>query len=272
MPDAGVERAAAAIARADALLIGAGAGMSVDAGIPAYRLNPPNERGVAPAPLGALIPLLFRSEPELAWGRAVQQLDQFRRATPHRGYEVLRRWSRRMRSGAFVLTSNVDGMFQAAGFPGDNILEGHGSMHFVQCTRACTQRVWRIDESALPVVSKTGYASPPLPRCPDCGDDARPNVFMFGDQHFNGERAEAQGRSLEAWLTRARGQRFVVIECGAGTAVPTIRQKCQAYAQELSAPLVRINVAESHADDGVIRLPLRAEVALERIDALLSRQ
>src|SRR5262245_17439816 len=116
--------------------------MSVDAGIPAYRLNPQTNDGTSQGLLGALNPMLFTTAPELAWGRAGHQLSMFRQTRPHRGYEVLLDWSRRVPLGSFVITSNVDGLFACAGFPEERILEGHGSIHFMQCTRACTPDVW----------------------------------------------------------------------------------------------------------------------------------
>lgn len=33
----------------------------------------------------------------------------------------------------FAVTSNVDGHFQAAGFPEQNVLQMHGSIHRLQC-------------------------------------------------------------------------------------------------------------------------------------------
>jgi NAD-dependent SIR2 family protein deacetylase len=258
-----IERAAEAVAAADALLIGAGAGMSVDAGIPAYRLNPPSRPATL---LAALSPVLFKSSPELAWGRTGRQLVLFRETRPHRGYEILEQWSRAAAAGSFVITSNVDGMFLAAGFAADRVLEGHGSAHFMQCTTPCTSRVWSAADYAPRFEADSEYVAD-APRCPDCGAAARPNIFMFGDSGFNPHRAEVQSRSLDAWLASARGRRFAVIECGAGTAVPTIRRKCEAYARELGAPLVRINLAECHAGDTTIALPLAAEDALGRMAA-----
>jgi len=161
-------------------------------------------------------------------------------------------------------------MFPVAGMPEDRILEGHGSIHFMQCTTPCTSRVWSAADYAPRFDAGSEYVADP-PRCPDCGAGARPNIFMFGDTGFNSHRAEVQGRSLDAWLASTRGRRFAVVECGAGTAVPTIRRKCQAYARELGAPLVRINIAEWEADASTIALPLAAEDALARIGAALRR-
>ncbi|WP_332460139.1 Sir2 family NAD-dependent protein deacetylase, partial [Caballeronia calidae] len=39
-------------------------------------------------------------------------------------------------------TSNVDGHFQAAGFPADRVVECHGSIHTVQCAQPCSGALW----------------------------------------------------------------------------------------------------------------------------------
>ena len=48
-------------------------------------------------------------------GRAIygHRLDPYRQAVPHRGFEILRRWARKMARGAFVFTSIVDCQFHA---------------------------------------------------------------------------------------------------------------------------------------------------------------
>jgi NAD-dependent SIR2 family protein deacetylase len=264
-----LERAAEAVRSAEALLIGAGAGMSVDAGIPAYRLNPPSATGEPAPPLGSLNPMLFTAYPAVAWGRAAVQRALFRRTVPHRGYQLLLEWSQRMPAGAFVITSNIDGMFLAAGFAADRVVEGHGSMHFMQCTRPCTPAIWSAETCAFEL-DEARQLAPSPPTCRDCGAPARPNVFMFGDRFFNSGRAEEQLRSFDAWQEATRPRRFAVIECGAGTAVPTIRDKCHAFARQRDVPLVRINPAESDPEEGVIGIPLDARTALERIQALLA--
>jgi NAD-dependent SIR2 family protein deacetylase len=263
-----LERAAEAVRSAEALLIGAGAGMSVDAGIPAYRLNPPSAVGEPVPPLGSLNPMLFTAYPAVAWGRAAIQIALFRRTVPHRGYQILLEWPQRMSAEAFVITSKIDGMFLAAGFAHDRVVEGHGSMHFMQCTKACTPAIWSAETGAFEVDDARQLAVSP-PTCQACGAPARPNVFMFGDRYFNSGGAEEQLRSFTAWQEATRQRRFAIIECGAGTAVPTIRDKCRAFARQHDVPLVRINIAESDPEEGVIGIPLDALTALERIEDLI---
>src|SRR5439155_19501480 len=135
--DVALQAAADAIRAAEALLIGAGAGMGVDSGLPDFR-GPegfwkayPPFRGRQFAELST--PHWFRTDPALAWGFFGHRLNLYRAATPHAGFANLRGWVERPPLGYFVFTSNVDGQFQKAGFPEDRLLECHGSIHYLQC-------------------------------------------------------------------------------------------------------------------------------------------
>jgi NAD-dependent SIR2 family protein deacetylase len=134
-----------------------------------------------------------------------------------------------------VFTSNVDGQFQAAGFDAAAIAECHGSIHMLQCSEVCHDGLWPaadvrpvVDESTCELVSD-------LPRCPKCGAVARPNILMFGDYDWIALRTEQQEARLQAWLSKV--ERLVVIEIGAGKAIPTVR-----YFSEQNGPrVIRIN-------------------------------
>lgn len=269
-----IELAARALGKAEALLIGAGAGMSVDSGIPAYRRNP--EGGVPgddERPIGYLpnlSPLSFDIDAEVGWGAAGYILDLFRRTKPHQGYQIALRWAAQSAAGAFVVTSNIDGQFEKAGFGAERILEGHGSVHHLQCTKPCGSRIWSAVSTDVDVDTSSMRARPPLPRCPDCGIAARPNVFMFGDRRFNTDRASGQQRSFEDWLNSIEGRELVVVECGAGTAVPTIRLKCEELSRQFGGTLIRINLTESEVptnDVEALSIPLGALDALRQIDS-----
>ena len=139
--DERLEASAEAIRTADGLLIGAGAGIGVDSGLPDFR-GPegfwkayPPFRGKAFAEVST--PHWFQPDPALAWGFFGHRLNLYRAAVPHRGFEILRQWSQRLPLGAFVFTTNVDGQFQKAGFSENVLFERHGSIHYLQCTRRC---------------------------------------------------------------------------------------------------------------------------------------
>ena len=99
---------------------------------------------------------------------------------------------------------------------------------------------------------------------------ARPNVLMFGDVDCDGTRSGEQYRRLNAWMRSLAEGRLVLIECGAGKAVPTIRRYCEQTARQESGTLVRINPREPDVPAGHVALPMGALDALRAIDALVS--
>lgn len=260
--------AAQAIRSADALLIGAGAGMGVDSGLPDFRGTEgfwkayPPFRGRQFHDMST--PHWFRTDPALAWGFFGHRLNLYRTATPHRGFDCLRRWGEQRPHGWFVFTSNVDGQFQKAGFDETNIVECHGSIHQLQCTRNCGQRLWPADDVQVDVDEATIRARSALPVCPGCGAIARPNILMFGDWDWDESRTAAQHARYERWFRSMKGRRLVAIELGAGLAIPTVRQECESRGDQL----IRINPREPEASPAGISLPMPALAALEAIDAV----
>jgi NAD-dependent SIR2 family protein deacetylase len=275
MDTALLERAARAIAEADALFIGAGAGMGVDSGLPDFR----GTKGfwTAYPPLAKLgldfaamaNPLWFFRDPALAWGFYGHRRNLYRATLPHEGFRILRQWGQKMRQGAFVFTSNVDGHFQKAGFPLERIWEVHGSIEWLQCLRECGQKVFPAGPETVTVDETTMHAAEPFPACPKCGKLARPNILMFDDWHWDETHAYQQRTACDTWL---RGiSRPVVIECGAGLAIPTVRHFCEYVAGTHQGTLIRINVREPEVPEGQIGLPMGALAALQALDALLQR-
>jgi NAD-dependent SIR2 family protein deacetylase len=273
-----LQSAAAAISEAEALIIGAGAGMGVDSGLPDFRGNegfwkayPPfAKRGLSFVDLAN--PRWFRDDPTLAWGFYGHRLNLYRAAAPHAGFGLLRRWAERLPHGAVVYTSNVDGHFQRAGFDPERILEVHGTIHWMQCLRGCGAGLFPAEQGApagIKLDEETMRAAEPLPACPGCGGLARPNILLFYDGGWEESRSFEQEQRLGRWLRDRQGQRVVVVECGAGTAIPTVRHFCEAMADRFRGKFIRINVREPQVPPGHIGLPMAARAALEAIDALL---
>lgn len=269
-----LSRAAEAVAAADALLIGAGAGMGVDSGLPDFRGSQgfwrayPPYRALGLDFVSVANPRWFIEDPTLAWGFYGHRLNLYRATAPHAGFQILRSWSERMRQGAFVFTSNVDGHFQRAGFEPERIVEYHGTIHALQCTRPCGIGVFSAAATEVRVDEATFRACEPLPRCPACGSLARPNILMFADWQWDNQQTTAALMRLEAWLATLAGQRLVVVECGAGTAIPTVRETCASVAASLAGTLIRINLHEPAVPPGGIRI---ACGALDALSAMQSR-
>jgi NAD-dependent SIR2 family protein deacetylase len=273
--DDALERAARAVASAEAILIGAGAGMGVDSGLPDFRGAAGFWKAYPPyAKLGLEFtqlanPRWFSTDPTLAWGFYGHRLMLYRQTVPHEGFAILRRWMDRMPLGGFVFTSNVDGHFQKAGFPPERAYEVHGSIGAMQCLAECGVGIFPAYPYSLDIDPDSMRAVSPLPTCPGCGGLARPNVLMFGDWGWDSSRSDAQQRRLRSWLSLVADSRVVVVESGAGTAIPTVRLYCQDAAGRLDGTLIRINPREPEVPPGHISLPIGALEALTRIDRQL---
>jgi NAD-dependent SIR2 family protein deacetylase len=234
------------IQQADGLIVAAGAGMGVDSGLPDFRGNEGFWKAY-PA-LGkaqmeftrVASPATFRRDPSLAWGFYGHRLALYRHTTPHAGFALLRQWADRMPHGAAVFTSNVDGQFQKAGF--DNVYECHGSIHHLQCLTPCSADIWSAAEFTPDVDADACRLLNTPPHCPHCKALARPNILMFGDGEWLEQRSADQAERLGNWLDRV--QRPLVIELGAGTAIPSVRYFGQQVI-ERGGRLIRINPRES---------------------------
>jgi NAD-dependent SIR2 family protein deacetylase len=263
---ASIDAAAELIADAGGLLITAGAGIGIDSGLPDFR----GEHGFWKAypALGKLgmrfveiaNPAAFVARPEVAWGFYGHRLQLYRKTAPHDGFRLFLEIARGMPHGVFAFTSNVDGQFQKAGFDEGHVAECHGSIHHLQCTRNCGVSLWRADGFDPEIDDASCRLTSSLPVCPGCGSLARPNILMFGDWEWDDERSRRQESRLNAWLMRVR--RPVVVEIGAGTAIPTVRQ----FGASVGCPMIRINPTESQVGSRRdIGLPLGALDGMRRI-------
>lgn len=264
------EQAAVAIKQADALLIGAGAGMGVDSGLPDFRGNEGFWKAypmLYGRPFVSMAnPRWFTDDPEIAWGFYGHRRQLYRSVRPHNGFGILHKWAASMQAGYFVFTSNVDGHFQKSGFAHDRIVECHGSLDHLQCNRLCHEEIWQADNLVLDIDPHTLRAQGQLPQCPLCLGLARPNVLMFSDSDWLSERTDQQHQRMSRWLKSIHGLRLVTIELGAGTAIPSVRYFCEGNGQTL----IRINVREAHVPPHGLGLAAPALSALQRLDAPVS--
>lgn len=268
------DRAARLIRDADALVIAAGAGMGVDSGLPDFRggagfwtAYPALGRaGIGFADIAN--PRAFAEQADLAWGFYGHRLALYRQTTPHVGFRLLQHWASRMARGCGVFTSNVDGQFQRAGFDPERIHECHGSIHRLQCSAVCHGAVWPADDF-VPEVDDAGCRLRNVaPRCPRCGALARPNILMFYDYDWVERPSSLQAMRLDGWLHGL--VRPVLIEIGAGTAIPSVRDFSQRLQARRGARLIRINPdAAAVAGEDDVGLAQAALPALQAIAAAL---
>ncbi len=268
-------KAAEAIKDARTMIITAGAGMGVDSGLPDYR----GEKGFWRSypmymPLGinyydAANPVHFGSDPAFGWGFYSHRIDLYRETKPHQGFRLLQEWIDRYRMDYFVVTSNVDGQFQKAGFPEDRVYEVHGSIHYLQCTTPCSSDIWANNEH-VPVDLSTMRAQDVL-RCPRCEAVSRPNVLMFGDFSWIADRSQEQEKNYRLFLKNCHYP-MVVVEMGAGTAISTIRNMNEALGRNHGTVIIRINPRDYRISQPHVPVPCSALEGLQGIQEELQKK
>lgn len=269
----GQEQIVAAFRQAKALVITAGAGMGVDSGLPDFRGDHgfwaayPPYRQLGISFVQAANPAHFIRDPAFGWGFYGHRTNLYRATVPHAGFAILRSIIDRFGLDYFVVTSNVDGQFQKAGYVPDKIVEVHGSIHHLQCCEPCTPAIW--DNRETIVIDESRMRAQSTPCCPQCGGVARPNILMFGDFGWLSERTAAQERRFDTFCGDHLGDAMVVIEMGAGTAIPTIRYQSELLAQGRNSLLLRINPREAQVPKGQIGLSCGALAGLAWLEKLI---
>lgn len=253
-----IEQAKQFIEEADAVLITAGAGMGVDSGLPDFRGNEgfwkayPVIKDLGIGFQGMANPKWFATSPPLAWAFYGHRLNLYRETTPHDGFKMLLDLVQKKNDDYFIYTSNVDGQFQKAGFSRDKIVEVHGSIHHFQCSEDCKGDIWDADDSLEVDIDK--FEAIDIPQCKYCREIARPNILMFGDWSCNGDRIFRQEDKFDTWLKSIRddNKKLAIIEIGAGTAIPTIRQEGEHIAKDsTNYKLIRINPRDFHVSENL---------------------
>lgn len=261
-----IDRAREALTSADKLLIIAGAGMSVDSGLPDFRGNAGFWEHYPVLASGKLHfedianPASFETHPLLAWGFYEHRRHLYRQTEPHAGYRWLLEFGQTMPGEAFVYTTNVDGHFLKAGFREDQIYEVHGSIHHWQCLHDCSNDIWDASRRLLPVDVSSCQLEGDLPRCPSCARVARPNILMFSDRTWQERRSQRQAINYQNWLNEP-GQ-LVIVEIGAGTDIATCRWESERHDE---GQLIRINPRDATCPENAISLPLGGLEALAQI-------
>lgn len=269
--------AAEKIKDSDTIIVTAGAGIGVDSGLPDFRGDKgfwrayPHYERLGLSFVDCANPIHFSSDPAFGWGFYGHRLNMYRDVTPHKGFYIMKRWIDSMGKRYFVVTSNVDGHFQKAGYEDDHIYEIHGSIHYLQCIKPCGGDIWENNE--LIEVDFDTMRAKNIPKCIKCGGVARPNILMFGDFGWISDRSDEQRWRYDRFIDEVKDSRIVVIEIGAGTAIPSIRYTSERIVQRFDAFLIRINVREYEIPSNLLKkgigFPVGALKTLTELDKIV---
>ena len=220
-------RLADSLAAADAIVIGAGAGLSTAAG-----LTYGGERfrrffgdfakafGITDMYSGGFYPF---PKPEVTWAWWSRQIYVNRYLDPPKDtYERLRNLVDRR--DYFVITTNVDHCFQRAGFDKERLFYTQGDYGLWQCSVPCNQLTYDHEPEVRRMLAEQRDMRVPselVPHCPRCGApmamNLRADVTFVEDEGWH-RAARRYGDYLDAH----DGKRVLYLELGVGANTPVI--------------------------------------------------
>lgn len=124
----------------------------------------------------------------------------------------------------FVITTNVDHCFHKAGFDKQRLFYTQGDYGLFQCSEPCCNRTYDNEEVVRQMVEKQKDMRVPgelVPRCPVCGKPMTMNL-RCDDSFVEDEGWHAACRRYEKFLDENKGKKVVFLELGVGYNTPVI--------------------------------------------------
>lgn len=236
------------INNADALLIGAGAGLSTSAGVnygsELFADNFPElvkHYNFTDMYTSSFYPFKTEEERWSYWAKHINYLCLSMEAT-----EVYKKLFNLVKDkNYFVITTNVDKQFIKSGFDEKKVFEIQGTLTKIQCAKACHNTLYDDVELVREMLEKNKDIKIPcelVPKCPKCGESMEVNLrkdnFFVEDKHWH-----KMNRLYEQFINDNKNKNIAFIELGAGFNTPgIIRYPFEELTYNLpKAHLVRIN-------------------------------
>lgn len=222
-----IERLRTEISRADALVIGAGSGLSTSAGFTysgerfqKYFKDFAEKYGIHDMYSGGFYPYASLEEYWAWWSRHIYYNRYVDAPKP-----IYRKLSERVKEkDYFVLTTNVDHCFQKEGFDKKRLFYTQGDYGLWQCSGPCHQKTYDNEKIVLQMLKEQKDMRIPselVPHCPVCGKPMTMNLRC--DNTFVQEDGwyAAKDRYTD-FLRRCAGKRVLYLELGVGANTPGI--------------------------------------------------
>lgn len=236
-----------AINNAEYILIGAGAGLSTAAGLEysgeSFQKDYKEfikKYHFEDLYTASFYPFSSQEEKWAFWAKLIK-INRFRE--PLKLYQELLELVKN--KNYFVITTNVDGQFETAGFNKEKIFAIQGDYRFLQCENACHNKLYDNKEMVEEWLKHTKNLKIPkqlVPKCPVCGGNMEMNLRK--DANFiQDENWYRQAQQYDEFLDRTEGKNVVLLEIGVGFNTPGIIRFPfeQMTCQHLKTMLIRIN-------------------------------
>jgi len=222
-----IQRLKTALDEADAVVIGAGAGLSTSAGFTydgerfqKYFADFEAKYGFHDMYSGGFYPYATTEEHWAYWSRYIL-INRYTDA-PKPVYEELFRLVKDR--DYFVITTNVDHRFQKAGFDKKRLFYTQGDYGLFQCSEPCCQETWDNEAVIRQMVAEQKDMRIPsalVPHCPHCGKPLTMNL-RSDDRFVEDEGWHAAAERYANFLRTREGQKILFLELGVGYNTPVI--------------------------------------------------
>ena len=251
-------RLKAALDSADAVVIGAGAGLSTSAGyeysgerFEKYFSDFEEKYGFHDMYSGGFYPYKTPEELWAFWSRYIF-INRYVDA-PKPVYEELLKLVGD--KDYFVITTNVDHCFQKAGFDKKRLFYTQGDYGLFQCSEPCCQETFDNEREIRLMYERQEDGRIPselIPRCPHCGRPMTVNL-RSDDSFVEDEGWHRAAERYENFLRTRAGLKILFLELGVGYNTPVII-KCpfwQMTSKNPKAVYACINLGEADAPDDI---------------------
>lgn len=211
----------------DAIVIGAGAGLSTSAGFiysgerfERFFSDFEEKYGFHDMYSGGFYPYKTPEEHWAYWSRYID-INRYQ-APPKPVYENL--LSLVKDKDYFVITTNVDHCFQKSGFNKNRLFYTQGDYGLFQCSAPCCQKTYENEEAIRRMVTEQSNMHIPselLPKCPVCGKDMTVNL-RSDDRFVEDEGWHKAAERYTDFIRRHKDLHILFLELGVGYNTPGI--------------------------------------------------
>lgn len=267
-----IDRLRQALADADAVVIGAGSGLSTSAGFvytgarfEKYFSDFEKRYGFRDMYSGGFYPFPTEEERWAYWSRYIY-INRYMDA-PKPVYEKL--LSLVKDKDHFVLTTNVDHRFQKAGFDKSRLFYTQGDYGLFQCSRPCCQKTYDNEEIVRKMVAQQKDMQVPhelVPLCPVCGRLMTMNL-RCDDTFVEDEGWRRAAGRYSDFLRQHKGRKTLFWDLGTGMNTPTIiKFSFWRMASEWpNATYACVCLGEAHAPKGIGATSICIDDDIERV-------
>jgi len=223
----GIEKIKSVLENAEALVVGAGAGLSTSAGFTysgerfeQYFSDFRARYGFSDMYTGGFYPYKTLEEHWAYWSRYIM-INRYMDA-PIPVYEELFELVRN--KNYFVITTNVDHCFQKAGFDKSRLFYTQGDYGLFQCSEPCHKKTYDNEEQIRAMYEAEQDMKIPtelLPKCPVCGKPMSMNL-RADDTFVENEGWHRAALRYQDFLNGNKDRNIVYLELGVGGNTPGI--------------------------------------------------